>query len=280
METTQGTDEIRGRMHAMWAGVAEAWGEHADHVDDSAEPVTDRLVALARPAPGERVLELACGAGGLGLAVARRCPECEVVQSDVVPRMTELAAARKAAAGVDNVTTRVLDLEEIAEPDESYDAVVCREGLMFAADHARALREIRRVLRPGGRLAVAVWGPRARNPWLGILLDAVGEQIGSPVPPPGVPGPFALEDGERLASLLADAGLAEADVTELASTARLASFDEWWTRTTALAGLLAALPAEARDAIRARTREGLRPYEVDGALELPRLTLIGFGARA
>ena len=87
--------------------------------------------------------------------------------------------------GAARISTRVLDLEQIDVPDASFDIVVCREGLMFALDPARAVAEIVRVLRPGGRVAVAVWGPRDRNPWLGVLADAVHRQTGAPVPPPG-----------------------------------------------------------------------------------------------
>src|SRR4249919_1726966 len=94
----------------------------------------------------------------------------------VVAEMTSVASARAAARGLRNVIPRRLDLEEIDEPDASYDVVLCREGLMFASDPDRAAREIRRVLRPGGRAAIAVWGPRERNPWLGIVMTAVSEQ--------------------------------------------------------------------------------------------------------
>ena len=105
--------------------------------------------------------------------------------------MTAIAAARAAALGLTNVHPLTLDLDDLDQPDQSYDVVLCREGLQFALDPARAVAEIRRVLRPGGRMALAVWGPRARNPWLAVVLDTVTVQLGTAVPPPGVPGPFA-----------------------------------------------------------------------------------------
>ena len=201
----------------MWAAVATAWGDRADYVDARGAGVTERLFELADIHPGERVLELACGPGGAGLDAAEHVgPTGEVVISDVVAEMTSIAAARAKARGLGNVRTRVLDLEEIAEPDASFDVVLCREGLMFAADPARAAREIRRVLRPGGRAAISVWGPRERNPWLGLVMDAVSAQTGRTIPPQGVPGPFSLGDSDALAVVLRDAGLADVVVGELA----------------------------------------------------------------
>ena len=154
---------------------------------------------------------------------------------------------------------------------------------MFAADPARAAAEIARVLAPGGRVAVAVWGPRERNPWLGLVFDAVGAQLGRPVPPPGIPGPFSLGDGERLGSLLSGAGLADVAVTEIAVPLRAASFEEWWRRTSALAGplaaILAALPEPAERALEARLREATRAYATPAGLELPGVSLIA-SARA
>ena len=214
--------------------MAGAWGEHAAYIDARGAAVSERMLELTAPRPGERVLELACGPGGPGFAAAGLvAPGGEVVVSDVVPEMTAIAAARAEALGLTNVTTRELDLERIDQPDGSYDVVLCREGLMLVADPARAAGEIRRVLRPGGRVALAVWGPRERNPWLGVVFDAVGEQIGAPVPPPGVPGPFSLEDSDRLAGLLSAAGLSDVVVGEIAVPLHAASFEEWWDQGTA-----------------------------------------------
>jgi ubiquinone/menaquinone biosynthesis C-methylase UbiE len=280
----EGQSALREHLHGMWSAVAAGWGLHADFVETRGVEVTQVLLDRMHPQPGERVLELACGAGGVGIAAARRvAPGGEVVLSDFVPEMTAIAAGRAAEAGLANVTTRVLDLEQIEEPDGSYDVVVCREGLMFATDPAAAAGEIRRVLRPGGRVALAVWGPRARNPWLGLVFDAVSEQTGSPVPPPGVPEPFSLGDVELLGALLRDAGLREVRVTELPTPLRARSFDEWWSRTSALAGplakVLAALPEGALQALRTRLQEAVAPYETPAGIEIPGVALIASARR-
>jgi len=276
--------EHRRRLHGMWATVTPSWELHADYVDARGEAVTRELLAAAAIRSGDRVLELACGPGGAGLAAAPLVgPAGTVVVSDVVPEMTAIAAARAAAAGLRNVTARPLDLEEIAEPEGAYDVVLCREGLMFASDPARAAGEIARVLRPGGRVAIAVWGPRVDNPWLGVVFDAVSAQMGVPMPPPGMPGPFALEDADRLRGLLLDAGLADVAVRELAVALVAPSFEDWWTRTSSLAGplsaVLAGFPEEATADLAARVHVAVSPYETADGLRFPGLTLLASARR-
>ena len=231
----------------------------------------------------DRVLELACGPGGLGIAAAARAGH--VVMSDVVPAMVEIAARRAAAAGVENVSTAVLDLEDIAAADAEFDCVLCREGLMFAVSPADALIEMARVVRPGGRVAVAVWGPPERNQWLSLVFDAVSAQVGHPVPPPGLPGPFALSDAASLLELFARAGFEDVRLTEVEVPLLAPAFDEWWTRTLTVAGPLAKVLAGLDDAERTevadRVRASVAPYRTeDGALDLPGLSLVVTARRA
>jgi ubiquinone/menaquinone biosynthesis C-methylase UbiE len=280
--TTSNT-ELREALHGMWGSVAGAWEENASYIDGREGGMTERMVELCSLQPGERVLELACGPGSVGLAAADRVgAQGEVVISDVAPDMTAIAARRAEERGLTNVRTRTLDLEAIDEPDGAYDVVLCRAGLMLVPEPALAAREIARVLRDGGRAALAVWGPRERNPWLGLVFDAVSAQLGAPVPPEGIPGPFSLSDADALAALLAEGGLADVAVEELPVPMHAESFDEWWTRSTALAGplvrMLAALPEEARDAMRARAREAAAGYTTPDGLSLPGVALLAGAA--
>ena len=242
------------------------------------------MLGLTTPQRGDRVLELASGPGGVGLAAAERVgPEGEVVISDVAAEMTAIAASRVGAIGLNNVRTRELDLEAIDEPDGFYDVVLCREGIMLVPEPVRAAREIRRVLRPGGRVALTVWGPRERNPWLGVVFDSVAAQLGAPVPPPGMPGPFSLDDADRLGEVLSNAGLAEVEVEEQPTPYHATSFEEWWARTSALAGplaqMLAALPEPAARELRGRAHDAISVYETSAGLDIPGVSLIARATR-
>ena len=276
---TPSRDPLRAQLHQMWSGVAGAWAAHLGYIDSRGAHVTERMLDLTRPRSGERVLELACGTGGPGLDAAPLvAPGGEVVISDFSSEMTAIAAGQASDRGLLNVSARVLDIEHIDEPDSSFDVVLCREGLMLVPDPAAAAREIRRILRPGGRTAITVWGPRERNPWLSVVFDAVSEQLGVPTPPPGIPHPFSLSDADQLGAVLAGAGLAYVQVGELSVPYHAASVDEWWERTAALAGplaqRLAALPEDAARALKQRAAERIGAYRTPTGLEIPGVCLV------
>lgn len=276
---------VRSRVQGAWAAVAPAWGAHANELDARTAAITRRLLELADISAGHSVLELASGPGGVGLAAAERVgSDGHVVISDVVPAMVDEARRRAEHRGLGNVATRVLDLEDIAEPDGCYDAVVCREGLMFAVDPAHAVAEMHRVLRPGGRAAVAVWGEKAANPWLALLLDTITEVTGVAVPPPGGPGPFALADEVRLRALFADAGFTDLVVDTVAAPVRAPSFAAWWERTRQVAGpaviVLNAVDESMLQRVREQLHNAVVPYEgTSGELHLPGLAVTVGGRR-
>jgi ubiquinone/menaquinone biosynthesis C-methylase UbiE len=280
--STTARDPQRAELHRMWSSVAPAWEAHMPYVDDRGRHVSERMLALTDPQPGDRVLELACGVGGPGLDAAQLVlPGGDVVISDFASEMTAIAARRAAERGVANVTARDIDIERIDEPDAAYDIVLCREGLMLVPDPDLGAREMRRVLRPGGRVAIAVWGPPERNPWLSVVFRTVAEQLGVPPAPPGSPHPFALSDAGRLPDVLAGAGFEGVEVEEIAVPYRAASVDEWWNRSAALAGplakKLAALPEQAAQALRRSAAERIAAYRTDCGLDIPGLSLLATG---
>src|SRR5207302_5360230 len=154
-----------------------------------------------------------------------------VIVSDQAEAMLEGARARAADLGLSNVEFQVLNAEWIDLPVASVDAVLCRWGYMLMADPATALRETRRVLRPGGGAALAVWDAIEQNPWAMLPAAELRERgIGAP-PQPGSPGPFALADRQELTAVLERAGFSEVRVEELELVRSHASFEDLWDST-------------------------------------------------
>jgi SAM-dependent methyltransferase len=267
----------------MWSAVAGSWAEYADYTDARHAAETEAMLAATAPVPGDDVLELACGAGGLGLAAADLvAPTGRVVLSDVADAMTRIAAAR--AGDGRQAEIRRLDLEAIDQDDASYDVVLCRHGLQFTVEPDAAAREIARVLRPGGRVAVSVWGPEVANPWLALVMDAVRTHLGHPVPPPGVPGPFSLSDAGRLSELLEAAGLRVVVVQDVSVPMEADGFDRWWARTSGLAGplstILSRVDEQGATSIRELARASLADYATPEGYHLPGLALVATARHA
>ncbi|BBX68126.1 class I SAM-dependent methyltransferase [Mycolicibacterium psychrotolerans] len=278
------TDPVREQLHAVWAAVAPSWGEHAGAIDIRGAGVTRAMFDAVDLARGDQVLELAAGPGSVGLTAAEVVgPGGSVVVSDIEPQMVAITAERAQRRGLANVTTRVLDLEHIECPAASFDIVFCRDGLMLVPDPAAAVREVHRVLRPGGRAAFAVWAERRHNTWLGALLDAVTAELGVAIPPPGMPGPFSLAEPGVLEELLRAAAFAEVTGRDVETPLHVRSFDEWWSVVPALAGplasLLESLPAEMTTAIRTSAQADLATFAGADGYDLPGMSVVATGRR-
>lgn len=271
-------------MSEIWNNVAGEWERNADFVDGHLAGATEALLDAAQIGVGDEVLDLATGPGGAGIAAARRVGDSgHVVLADDAPAMVEAAARRTAA--MPEVDTLLCDQAAIEAFEASFDAVICRHGLMFAEEAGSAVGEAGRVLRPGRRYAAMTWDARAANPWLGLILDSVGEQFGVPFPPPGIPGPFSLDDPERLTQALQDGGLEDVSVERVATPMHAASLEAWWDLVPQLAGplsqALAGMAPADRDSIHDRALEsGERQHRVtDDGIELDGSVLIGTGRR-
>ena len=259
-----------------WSGVAGAWAKGRPRAGAAGGDRAHRwMLEQAALEPGMRVLEVASGSGAAGVAAAERVgPNGHVLVSDFAEAMVDAARGRAGEAGAQNVDFAVLDAQDLALDDDSFDVVICGFGLMLFPDPVRAAREARRVLSPGGRLVAAVWSEEAANPWLASAFRALMEQIGAPEPEPGTPGPFALGSADRLRDVLSEAGFETVEVERVALTEPHDSPETWWSAIETSAGplvaLLRALPEETRAAVRARAAERVERFQTpSGGLEFP-----------
>ena len=235
-------------------------------------PVTEALVTAIEPQSTDVVLDLAAGTGELAEALSGRV--AKVISTDLSPVMVE-AARRRGVAGTEH---RVMDMQAIDLPDASVDAVVCRFGYMLAPDPALALRETRRVLRRGGRLAFATWAPATRNPWATAYGPVLIERGLLEVPKPGEPGQFALGEPDQIASLVRAAGFDEVAVEEVEVEYRFADWDEYRRVVTSLAAslrtVLAGLDDETRAEVDDAARRRVDAFQTDEGLVLPGVALV------
>ena len=268
--------EYREASKEQWSDAAPSWARAAEEEETGASrEATVWMLEAADLRPGERVLELACGAGRVGLQAAGRVgPEGTVLCTDFSEAMVDAVAERVERLGVSNVSTRVLDAEHIdLGSEEPFDAVICRFGYMLMADPLQALRESGRALRPDGRLVLAVWGPGESNPWLSIILSALMDHLNAPPPQPGAPGPFSLGDLDHVRGLIEQAGLVDPEVAEIDARQRYDSLDGWWKEILDVSGPLATmlngLPEEDRAKIRAAALAEAEQFGGDGEAVFP-----------
>lgn len=177
-------------------------------------PAQERLLALAGIQPGEHVLDVACGTGLVTFKAADAAgPTGRVVGTDISAAMVELLSAEAARRGVSHLTAERRDAEQLGLDDEVFDVAMCALGLMYVPDPVTALREIHRVLRPGGRVVAAVWGARAHCGWAEIF-PIVDSRVQSDV----CPMFFQLGTGDALAASFAAAGFADVATERLSAT--------------------------------------------------------------
>lgn len=273
-------EELRERMLDGWDASAPGWGRQADRTQSVALPISEWMVGHARPVPGERVLELAAGPGDTGFMAARLIgPDGTLISSDAVAGMLDIARERAHEQGVENVEFKQLQLEWIDLPTASVDVVLCRWGMMLILDPAAALRECRRVLKPGGRISLAVWDLPERNPWTTIIQRVLVELGHAQPVPEGGPGMFALSAPGRLPEMLGEAGFLDVVTDAVPIMRRFANVLDWLGQTLDLSRQFATAWSELSDAQRQEVREHVaaaaREYtDASGALALPGSSLV------
>src|SRR5262249_39438450 len=246
----------RSGVRDVWRGGGPRGEGGRELLWESTRWVREWLVDRLDPQPGQTILDLAAGTGETGfLAAPRLGPGGRLITSDLSPGMLEAAERVAVELGVTNAEFRVLDGERIELPDASVDGVGSRFGYVLRGEPPRALAEVRRVLRPGGRFAFAVWGAREQNRWMTVPAEVMVERGHLPRQSEGETRLSAKRNPAEIRRVLADAGFGEAEVEQLPVAYRFANRDELWFFASELRGpvalALAKLGEEERSAVRA-----------------------------
>ena len=271
-------EDYRRTSPQVWEAMAPGWERWRAQLAEALTPVREWLIGRIRPRPGETVLELGAGTGETGFeAAALLGDDGQLVSTDFSPEMVEVARRRGTELGLGNVDYRVIDAERIELDSGSVDGVLCQSTYMLTADPAAALAETRRVLRPGGRLALSVWGAPDRNPWASIGGMILVERGHLPPPEPEAPGVFSMASEERTRALLDGAGFSSVRTEEVPLRFIFRALDDYEQWVTDVAGPFAmvvrGLPNDEREVLRARLEEAFVPFAGDGGYELPGVAL-------
>jgi SAM-dependent methyltransferase len=255
---------------ALWnSGVGATWVELQDLLDQVFAPVAERIVAEGFPGEGGRALDIGCGAGATTLSMARRVgPAGRALGVDISEPLVEAAAARARAEGLAQASFVAADAQTHAFEAGGFDAAISRFGVMFFEDPVAAFGNIRRALRPGGRLAFAAWRSPQENPFMTAAARAAAPLLPSlRAPDPNGPGQFAFAQADRVRRILADAGWRGVELQPLDTPASLpaAELSVYITRMGPVGMALQNLDEAARAPVVAAVTRAFDPFVQGGA---------------
>ncbi|MDH5607023.1 MAG: methyltransferase domain-containing protein [Anaerolineae bacterium] len=277
-------DKYKQAAQQEWQKVAPGWHKWLPFISDLSRGDTNQMLDLAGIGPGHRVLDIAAGDGDQSLMAAERVgPDGYVLATDISSNLLAYADASAKEAGIDNFETRVMDAENLELEDGSFDAVICRNGLMLIPNVGAAMAEIYRVLKPGGRVSAIVFSTPDKSPWISIPAMIAMKHAKLPPPQPGMPGLFSLGAPGVFAGAFSQAGFNDVNTQNSASFVRLSSAAECIEFLQDIAGalhtILAPLSNEAQQNAWAEMEQALKQFENPDGFAAPSESIIGVGKK-
>ena len=276
--------KYKNAQREQWNKDGAAWRRWNPTLDRWYGEVTRQMLDLARIQPGQRILDIAAGAGEPAVSAAERVgPGGYVLATDISEGIVELALQVARERGLKQVDTRAMDGEKLDLPDATFDAVLCRLGLMYMPHPVAALREWRRALRAGGRVAVVVYSTPDRNSWGAVPASIIRQRAQLPPPVPGQPGPFSLGGLGVLEGAFREAGFANPEVRAVPVPHRVRSAAEYVRLAREAFGgfnaMMAHLSPPERESVWDEVEGAMRSFESPGGFEVPGECLVGVATK-
>ncbi len=276
--------KYKDAQREQWNRDGAAWRRWNPTLDGWYGEVTRQMLDLAWIHPGQRILDVAAGAGEPAVSAAERVgPSGYVLATDISEGIVALALEVARERGMNQIETRVMDGEKLEVPDASFDAVLCRLGLMYMPHPATALRAWRRALKPGGRVSLVVFSTPERNSWGAVPVSIIRRRAQLPPPVAGQPGPFSLGAPGVLEGLLGQAGFADAEVRTVPVPLRMPSAADYVRVAREAFGafnsMMAHLPAEERQSVWDEVERSLSAFESADGFEVPGECLVAAATR-
>ncbi|WPC66300.1 class I SAM-dependent methyltransferase [Rhodoferax ferrireducens] len=272
--------KYKNAQREQWNKDGAAWRRWNPTLDRWYGEVTRKMLDLARIQPGQRILDIAAGAGEPAVSASERVgPSGYVLATDISEGIVELALQVARERGLKQIEARAMDGEKLDLPDASFDAVLCRLGLMYMPHPVTALREWRRALRPGGRVAVVVFSTPDRNSWGALPASIIRRRAQLPPPVPGQPGPFSLGAPTVLENVFSQAEFANPEVHAVQVPLRMASSAEYVRVAREAFGgfnaMMAHLPPQERESVWNEVESAMHRFDSPAGFEVPGECLVG-----
>jgi SAM-dependent methyltransferase len=268
----------------QWQAAAEAWHRWGTTLAEWLGEATAILFDMAGMGAGQQVLDVAAGAGEQTLLAARRVgPKGHVLATDISSNILEFAQQSARSTGLANVETRVMDGENLDLPENAFDVVISRVGLIYFPNQQKALSGMLRVLKPGGKIAAIVYSTADKNGFFSVPISVVRRRANLPPPAPGQPGPFSLGADGVLKAAYENAGFRDVQTKTLSAPLRMASASECvrfeQESFGALHQMLAALSGSDRESIWKEIERELKKFEGPGGFTGPCELVLGVGTK-
>ena len=268
----------------QWQTAAEAWYRWSPAIHQWLGKATEKMLDLAEVSAGHNVLDIAAGAGEQSIVAAKKVgPTGRILATDLSPNILEFAKEMAQLEKLDNIDTKAMDGENITLPDDTFDAVISRVGLIYFPDQQKALREMWRVLKPGGRIVAIVYSTADKNKFFSIPVSIIRRRANLPPPLPGQPGPFSLgapgviEDAfqragfKKVKSILVDSPVLMSSAKECVQFEK-ESFG-------ALHQMLSSLSDEEKKSVWEEIEKELKTFEVNGSCAGPCEMIVAVGEK-
>ncbi len=240
--------QISDAQKQSWNEFSPGWRKWDDILMEANRPAGEAIIISLRLNPDDIVLDVASGTGEPGLSIAALVPTGKVVITDIANKMLDIALDHAAKRGLTNIETVACDVSAMPFEDDTFNAISCRFGFMFFPDMSLALMEMFRILKPGGRLSIAVWNGPEQNQWVSACSRVIKRHIDIQETPPGAPGMFRCAQPGLMAGLFQKAGFENVVESEVVSRVNAGTAEAFWTMTREVAAPFASALKTATDA--------------------------------
>lgn len=248
-------EQIREQQRASWNKFSPGWKKWDDLMMDLLHPMGDEIIRAIHPKDKQLILDVASGTGEPGLTIAALIPNGKVIITDLAEHMLEIAQEHAAHRNISNVEFKACDVCELPFADNTFDAISCRFGFMFFPDMLLAVKEMTRVLKPGGKIAAAVWDGPEKNFWVTAIGGTINKNMNLTPPPPEAPGMFRCAKPGLIQGLFNQAGLKNTSEKQIKGKMNCGTADVYWDMMTEVAAPFVAALSNADSEVKGKIRK-------------------------